>query len=49
MLHSFNFLTPVALGRGTEPGFETFVVGPYCSIKDLECNFFYFGRQVRKG
>ncbi len=49
MLHSLNFLTPVALGRGTKSRFVTLVVGPYSSIENLESNFFCFGGKVREG
>jgi hypothetical protein len=33
---------PEALGRVTEARFETFVIGPYCPVEDLKCNFFGF-------
>jgi hypothetical protein len=49
MLHSLNFLSPVALGRGTKSRFVTLVVGPYSSIENLESNFFCFGGKVREG
>jgi hypothetical protein len=46
MLHGFDFLTPKAQGRVTETRFETFVISPYCPVKDLEGNFFGFGRHI---
>jgi hypothetical protein len=42
MLHGLNFLTPEAPGRVTKTRFETFVIGPYCSVEDLKGNFFGF-------
>jgi hypothetical protein len=49
VLHGFDFLTPVALGGGAEPRFVTLIVSPYSSIKNLESNFFCFGRKTGKG
>jgi hypothetical protein len=46
MLHGFNFLAPKAQGRVTETRFETFVVGPYCPVENLEGYFFGLGGHI---
>jgi hypothetical protein len=42
-MDGLNSATPFTIGIRSYKGFEGFVIGPYCSVKNLEGSFMSFG------